>query len=257
MLLYCGAHGISHALGRLLEVAERLRADDPRFHLLLVGEGAEKDALVERASERGLTNVTFLPAVPREQVATLYRSADLCLVPLRAVPLFRGFIPSKMFEILACGRPILASARGRGGLDPARVGRGRRRATGGRRRARRRGATARGRSPTSAPGCAASGRPYVAAHFDRDALGERYLGVLAGVPARPPATAIWRPRASSAFQVPCPSTGLRSFDRSMPDKVNLLVTDAIADLLLTPSPTPTRNCAARASRRRASARSAM
>jgi len=53
VLLYCGAHGISHALARLLEVAERL-ADDSRFHLLLVGEGAEKDALVARARERSL-----------------------------------------------------------------------------------------------------------------------------------------------------------------------------------------------------------
>ena len=46
--------------------------------------------------------------------------ADVCLVPLRAVPLFRSFIPSKMFEILACGRPDPRVARGRGGRDPAR-----------------------------------------------------------------------------------------------------------------------------------------
>ncbi len=178
VLLYCGAHGISHALGRLLEAAERLGGDS-RFHLLLVGEGAEKDALVARASERGLTNVTFLPAVPREQVAALYRSADVCLVPLRAVPLFRGFIPSKMFEILACGRPVLASVEGESAsilhesgaavvVPPedvdALVGAARRLADDAGLRA----------------ALAARGRPYVSAHFDRDALGERYLGVLAG-----------------------------------------------------------------------------
>jgi glycosyltransferase involved in cell wall biosynthesis len=181
VLLYCGAHGISHALGRLLEAAERL-GDDPRFHLLFVGEGAEKDALEERARERALANVTFLPAVPREQVAALYRSAEVCLVPLRAVPLFRGFIPSKMFEILACGRPALASVEG----EAAEI-------------LRESGAAvvvppedvdslvaAAHRLAADAvlrAELAARGRPYVAANFDRDALGERYLSILGGAAA--------------------------------------------------------------------------
>ena len=110
-LLYCGAHGISHALGRILEVAASLRGD-ARIHFLFVGEGAEKASLVARAQELRLDNVTFLASVPREEVPALYRAADVCLVPLRAVPLFRSFIPSKMFEILACGRPVLASLEG-------------------------------------------------------------------------------------------------------------------------------------------------
>ena len=111
VVLYCGAHGISHALARVLDAAERLQ-DDSTVHLLFVGEGAEKGRLVEDARQRGLTNVSFLPAVPRQQVPALYRSADVCLVPLKRVPLFRTFIPSKMFEILACGRPIIASVEG-------------------------------------------------------------------------------------------------------------------------------------------------
>ena len=111
LALYCGAHGISHALGRILDVADRLRGDS-RIRFLFVGEGAEKDRLVERARSLALDNVRFLDSVPRDQVAALYRAADVCLVPLRAVPLFRSFIPSKMFEMLACARPILASVEG-------------------------------------------------------------------------------------------------------------------------------------------------
>ena len=111
VVLYCGAHGISHALESVLDAAERLRTD-PIVHFLFVGEGAEKARLVEEARRRGLANVSFRPGVPREQVPALYRSADVCLVPLRRVPLFRAFIPSKMFEILACGRPIVASVEG-------------------------------------------------------------------------------------------------------------------------------------------------
>ena len=123
LVLYCGAHGMSHALSRILEVAARLQAD-PRIHFLFVGEGAEKDELVERARVLRLGNVTFRPAVPREEVPALYRAADVCLVPLRAVPLFRSFIPSKTVRDprVRPAHPRVARGRGRG--DPRGFGRG-------------------------------------------------------------------------------------------------------------------------------------
>jgi glycosyltransferase involved in cell wall biosynthesis len=176
VVLYCGTHGISHALSRILDAAALMRGD-PRIHFLFVGEGAEKDALVARAASLGLGNVIFWPGVSREQVPALYRSADLCLVPLRSVPLFRSFIPSKMFEILACGRPIVASVEG----EAAEV------------------LTASGAAvvlppedaealccaiarladdPRHRAELAAHGRPFVAAHFDRRLLAHRYLEIL-------------------------------------------------------------------------------
>jgi glycosyltransferase involved in cell wall biosynthesis len=176
VMLYCGAHGISHALGRILDVAARLRAE-PGIHFLLVGEGAEKDALVARARALALANVTFLDAVSREQVPPLYRAADACLVPLRAVPLFRAFIPSKMFEILACGRPVIASLEGEAAeilqasgaalvVPPEDV-----EALGA---AVRQIASDRELAAT----LAARGRPYVAEHYDRRSLALRYLELL-------------------------------------------------------------------------------
>jgi len=111
VVLYAGAHGISQRLHRILESAVLLR-EDPRIHFLFVGEGAERDALVTAARAQRLPNVTFREPLAREEMPALYRAADVCLVPLRDVPLFRGFIPSKMFEILACGRPIVASVAG-------------------------------------------------------------------------------------------------------------------------------------------------
>ena len=178
VVLYCGAHGISHALSRILDVAARLQGD-PRIHFLFVGEGAEKDTLVARARALQLGNVTFLAAVPREQVPALYRAADVCLVPLRAVPLFRSFIPSKMFEILACGRPILASLEG----EAARI----LEASGAAvvvppedvdaiAAAVRRLAA----DPALRAALGARGRPYVAEHFERKRLAARYLEVLEG-----------------------------------------------------------------------------
>jgi glycosyltransferase involved in cell wall biosynthesis len=60
----------------------------------------------------GLANVRFLPSQPRQDVPGWYGAADVVLVPLRDIPVFDTFIPSKMFEILACERPIVASVRG-------------------------------------------------------------------------------------------------------------------------------------------------
>jgi glycosyltransferase involved in cell wall biosynthesis len=179
VVLYCGAHGISHALERILEVATVLR-DDARIHFLFVGEGAEKDALVARARSLGLGNVTFRPGVPREEVPALYRTADVCLVPLRNVPLFRSFIPSKMFEILACGRPILASVAGEAAeileasgaaivVPPEDVD------------GLARALTRLAADPGLRNVLSARGRPFAAAHYDRRVLAARYLRILEGL----------------------------------------------------------------------------
>jgi glycosyltransferase involved in cell wall biosynthesis len=188
LVLYCGAHGISHALSRVLDVAERLRAD-PRFHFLLVGEGAEKKALEAKARALALDNVRFWDAVPREEVPALYRTADVVLVPLRAVPLFRSFIPSKMFEILACGRPILASLEGEAAdilrasgaalvvppEDVDSLAAGLARLAG---------------DPSLRSKLASRGRPYVAEHFDRRQLASRYAEILEAVVRAAPARAL-------------------------------------------------------------------
>jgi glycosyltransferase involved in cell wall biosynthesis len=176
VVLYCGALGISQALGRVLEAAARLR-DDTRLRFLLVGEGAEKEALHARARELQLANVRFHDSVPRDQVAALYRSADVCLVPLRAIPLFRSFIPSKMFEILACSRPVLASLEGEAAqiltdsgaaviVPPEDVD------------ALARALVGLADDSGLRAELAARGRPYVAEHFDRRRLAERYLTLL-------------------------------------------------------------------------------
>ena len=111
VVLYLGAHGISHALERILEAAAALK-DVPDVHFVFVGDGAKKLALVEQVAERGLTNVTFHGSVPKDDVPGWYAQADVGLVPLRDVDIFKTFIPSKLFELLAAGVPIVASVAG-------------------------------------------------------------------------------------------------------------------------------------------------
>ena len=111
IMLYIGAHGISHGLSSILAAA-KLLYKQKNIHFLFVGEGAEKDKLLKLARDMQLKNITFLSGQPKNEMRSFYNLADACLVPLRNIPLFNTFIPSKIFEIMGCGRPILASLKG-------------------------------------------------------------------------------------------------------------------------------------------------
>jgi glycosyltransferase involved in cell wall biosynthesis len=111
VVLYIGAHGISQALSAVLRAAQAL-TNTPDVEFVFVGDGAEKTMLQQLATEMALRNVRFLPPVDKDTVVQWYATADAVLVPLRNVPLFSGFIPSKIFEVMGAGRPIIGSVRG-------------------------------------------------------------------------------------------------------------------------------------------------
>ncbi len=123
VVLYIGTHGLSQGLGTILDTAELL-AGDSRFHFVFVGSGAEWDKLIERARVRGMRNTEFLPSQPKAAMPDFYAAADACLVPLKKRDVFRYNIPSKMFEIMACARPIILGAEGQARqlLDEANAG---------------------------------------------------------------------------------------------------------------------------------------
>lgn len=113
LVLYLGTHGISQGLPGIAEAAARLAAHP--IHFAFVGEGADKARLERTVTRLGLRNVTLRPGVPHEEVPALLAAADICLVPLRDVPLFATFIPSKMFEYLAAGQAVIGSVTGEAG----------------------------------------------------------------------------------------------------------------------------------------------
>jgi len=103
---YLGTHGMAHALSRVLEAAHELR-EQPQVHFLFVGGGAERDALVERARELSLSNVSFHAAFPKDAMPRLWSICDLGLVHLKDQEVFRTVIPSKIFECFGMGVPVL------------------------------------------------------------------------------------------------------------------------------------------------------
>ena len=106
---YVGTHGMSHALGNVLDAAERLR-DRPHIHFLLVGAGAEREQLVVDAARRRLNNIQFKEMQPKEMMPAVWSVCDIALAHLRNAPLFAGALPSKMFEAMGMGLPILLAA---------------------------------------------------------------------------------------------------------------------------------------------------
>ncbi len=110
-VLYAGTHGISHGLNTLLEAAEQLR-DCSAIRIRMVGDGGAKAELVAEARRRQLDQVIFMDPQPHEQIPWLLAAADVSLIMMRKLPLFEGALPCKMYEALACGRPILLAVAG-------------------------------------------------------------------------------------------------------------------------------------------------
>ncbi|SRR6266446_1836060 len=110
-ILYAGNHGLVYGMTTILDAADLMR-DFTDIKFVLVGDGVKKSDLITQAKKRDLKNITFLDAVPHDCMPLLFAAADVCLIPLRKLPLLKGTLPFKMFEIMACARPFILGAEG-------------------------------------------------------------------------------------------------------------------------------------------------
>jgi colanic acid biosynthesis glycosyl transferase WcaI len=107
VLLHAGNLGMGQNLDVVIEAAALLR-DRRDIVFLFIGDGNRKGVLESQARDRGLDNVIFLPFGPREEMRSNYAASDVCLVSLK--PGLSGYIvPSKVYPILAAGRPFIAA----------------------------------------------------------------------------------------------------------------------------------------------------
>lgn len=173
---YVGTHGMAHGLDVVLDAAQKL-AHRRDIALLMVGDGAEKRRLQQRQRELGLDNVVMLDLQPKAMMPKIWSAADVSLVLLRKSELFKKVIPSKIFESMAMGKPIILGVEGESlsiirdadagiGIEPENA------------------------DQLAAAICrladdralyqrlAANGRAYVAEHFDRRKLALDFLAIL-------------------------------------------------------------------------------
>ncbi|MBN2012998.1 glycosyltransferase family 4 protein [candidate division KSB1 bacterium] len=120
---YSGILGLAQGMEQLCELVEEMRVH-PDVHFLFVGTGPKKHVVEAIKAEKRLGNLTLIDEVPREQIADYISAWDVSLVPLRKNELFKITIPSKIYDNMACERPIILSVDGeaRSILEQAQAG---------------------------------------------------------------------------------------------------------------------------------------
>ena len=111
---YVGTHGLAHALHTILEAADHVAkvSDGKNVIFLFLGDGAMKAELKAKAAVMGLENAVFLDTVPKADVPRYWSLIDISIIHLKRDPLFTNVIPSKLFECMAMGLPVLHGVAG-------------------------------------------------------------------------------------------------------------------------------------------------
>ena len=108
---YFGTHGMAHHLETIFHAARRLSSSKD-IVFLMVGDGAERQALVRMRDKMALGNVIMLEQQPKSRMREFWALSDISLVLLKKSDLFKTVIPSKIFESLAMAKPIILGVEG-------------------------------------------------------------------------------------------------------------------------------------------------
>ena len=123
VVTYAGAFGFAQRLDFILDVAEHLKErEDVIFWL--IGDGPKRDELVQTARHKGLGNVVFIQPQDYRRMPEFLSASDLCLILLSGTPVHNTVWPNKLFDYMACDRPILINFDGvtRAVLEEANAG---------------------------------------------------------------------------------------------------------------------------------------
>lgn len=177
VISYIGTMGMAHGLETLLEAARQLQLRAPEVLFLLIGEGAEKQRLVNLAKSLGLTNVRFVDQRRHEKIPAYICGSNACLVMLRNAELFKTVLPTKLLEFMSCARPVILAVDGeaRRIMDEAGAGV----FVEPQNAADLSAAILRlAEDPKLCDVLGSNGRRYVTRHFARQQTAERYIDVL-------------------------------------------------------------------------------
>ncbi|HZJ09394.1 MAG TPA: glycosyltransferase family 4 protein [Trueperaceae bacterium] len=108
LVSYAGLFGYNHGVSTIVEAAEFV----PEARFLLVGDGPERQALMDLVDSRGLTNVDFGGYLDQERLQEVYRRSSVLVSHVRANPIFLWTQPAKVWEYMASGRPVVHAGEG-------------------------------------------------------------------------------------------------------------------------------------------------
>jgi glycosyltransferase involved in cell wall biosynthesis len=106
VVLYAGAHGISNDLPVVLQAALKIK-NRKDIAFVFVGDGKEKDNLLQQAVQLGLDNVYFYPPVTKNDIADVFAGADICLAILKPLEWYKTTYPNKVFDAMAAAKPVI------------------------------------------------------------------------------------------------------------------------------------------------------
>ncbi len=111
ILLYAGIIGHAQGLEVIVNSAEKLKGHS-KIKFVLLGSGPEKESLIQLKQKLKIENVLFFDGVTKKEMPVIIAAADVAVIPLKRLDLFKGAIPSKIFENLAMKKPILLGVEG-------------------------------------------------------------------------------------------------------------------------------------------------
>lgn len=182
---YLGTFGAGQQLGTLVDAAAILQREDPAIRIVLAGDGLDRERVSARAEALGVTNLSIHPPIPKDRTRAFYNRCDACLVPLAPIPVFQETIPSKIFEVMACERPVLASLSGEGKAIVERSGGGVVAPPGDARGIADALRALKAMPAEERAALGRRGREFVTREYAREALADRYLEILTDVASRP------------------------------------------------------------------------
>ncbi len=111
---YIGTHGMAHGLDTVIDAAKILADSEhaAKIRIVMLGDGAHRQRLEDRAKAEGLNNIQFISSVPKSDVTRYWSILDASIIHLKKSELFKTVIPSKMFECMGMAIPILHGVEG-------------------------------------------------------------------------------------------------------------------------------------------------
>ena len=110
IIIYVGAHGIANNLIQLLDAAKKL--ENSKAHIVLIGDGMEKEYLIDYSKKINISNVEFLDPIPKVEIMKYVLASDAGTSVLKKNDVFKTIYSNKTFDYMICKKPILMGIDG-------------------------------------------------------------------------------------------------------------------------------------------------